>query len=97
MAGAKMPRQTCTTKSPGLFVNPAEQAHRYAKISKKSLPRRMEFNRQMKALDQFLRPAKVNSQHINRPFWWSYQFRRRRGMLAFSSPSAAMCSTPSGR
>jgi len=68
MGGAKMPRQTCTAKSPSLFVYPAEQAHRYAKISKKSLPKRMEFNRQMKVLDQLLRPAKVNSQHINRPF-----------------------------
>jgi hypothetical protein len=30
-----MPRQTCTAKSAGVFVNPAEQAHGYAKIGKK--------------------------------------------------------------
>jgi hypothetical protein len=63
-----MPRQTCTAKSAGVFVNPAEQAHGYAKIGKKSLPRRPKFNQKMKALEQFLKPAKFDSQDINRPF-----------------------------
>jgi len=54
--------------SAGVFVNPAEQARGYAEIGKKSLPRRPKFNQKMKALEQFLKPAKFDSQDINRPF-----------------------------
>jgi hypothetical protein len=32
-----MPRQTCTAKSAGVFVNPAEQAHGYAKNRQEKL------------------------------------------------------------
>jgi hypothetical protein len=33
-----MPRQTCTGKSSGEFIDPAGQNHRYPKIGKESLP-----------------------------------------------------------